>query len=191
MASVLTDSELLVGSADPDTFGELYERHGVAVRRYVVRRVGLTEAEDIAAETFIRAFRDRSRFRPIRESALPWLLGIANHVIGDHWRAERRRLAMLERLAKSDLEVVDLPELGLMPELIRALRGLKPIDRDTLLLMAWGELTRDEVAAALAIPVGTVNSRIARARKHLATGLGWPQGQNTVELKGEAHGRST
>lgn len=191
MANLLTDAELLARSSDPDTFGELYERYGVAVRRYAVRRVGSAEAEDITAETFIRAFRNRDRFVAIRDSALPWLLGIANHVIGDHRRAERRRLVMLQRLAESEPQLTDIPEIGLMPELVRALRALKPIDRDTLLLMAWGELTRDEVAAALGIAVGTVNSRIARARRQLATALGSPEGRTTVERKGEAHGQCT
>ena len=83
---------------EPAAFGMLYERHGLPVRRYVVRRVGIYEVEDLAAEVFVRAFRARSKYRADYQSALPWLLGVANHVISDHRRVERRRLATVERL---------------------------------------------------------------------------------------------
>src|ERR1700733_11335994 len=93
------DAELLNRSVlEPAVFGELYERHGVAVRRYVVSRVGVGNGEDLAAEGFLRAFRGRERCRAEHASALPWLLGVANHVISDHRRIERRRLVALEQL---------------------------------------------------------------------------------------------
>lgn len=172
MEHLLTDAELLQQSAlDPAAFGALYERHGLSVRRFVVRRVGIDDGEDLAAEVFIRAFRARSRYRAERETALPWLLGVANHVISDHRRIERRRLAALERLLVEGQEPAASPDAGLTLNVVRALRRLPGADRDTLLLLVWGELARDEVAAALGVPVGTVNSRIARARKRLATDL--------------------
>src|ERR1700691_672293 len=100
MESSLPDAELLARSVDdPGAFAGLYERHGLSVRRYVVRRVGDEPGDDIASEVFARAFRARGRYRADRDSALPWLLGIANHVIGDHRRLERRRLTALARLA--------------------------------------------------------------------------------------------
>lgn len=168
----LSDAQLLERSvAEPALFGSLYERHGVAVRRYVVRRVGPHDGEDLAAEVFVRAFRSRGRFRDELGSALPWLLGVANHVIGDHRRIERRRLATMERLLAQGAELAASADVGLTLEVIRALRGLPGRDRDTLLLLVWGELSRDEVAAALGVPVGTVNSRIARARRRLAADL--------------------
>lgn len=167
-----TDTELLSRSAtDPAAFGAIYERHGVAVRRYIVSRVGRSSGEDIAAEVFIRAFRTRHQCRAEHGSALAWLLGVANHVIGDHRRVERRRLAMLERLLAEQPAPVIQHEVGLTAEVIHALRRLPASHRDTLLLMVWGELSRDEVAVALGVPVGTVNSRIARARKRLASDL--------------------
>ena len=172
MDYLLTDAELLQRSClDRGAFGALYERHGLAVRRYVVRRVGVDDGEDLAAEVFIRAFRARSRYRAERDTALPWLLGVANHVIGDHRRIERRRLATLERLLIEGEELATSPDVGLTLEVVRALRRLPVADRDTLLLLVWGELSRDEVATGLGVPVGTVNSRIARARKRLATDL--------------------
>jgi RNA polymerase sigma factor (sigma-70 family) len=182
METIATDAELLRRSiSQPDLFGELYSRHGLAVRRYVVSRAGVASGEDLAAEVFIRAFRARAKCRAENDTALPWLLGVANHVISDHRRVERRRLAALELSAKQN-EVAAGPDVGLAPEVVRALRRLAATDRDTLLLMVWGELSRDEVAAALAVPVGTVDSRISRARKRLASDLA-PLRQARAELR--------
>ena len=103
MESNATDAELLLRSVlEPAVFGELYERHGVAVRRYVVSRIGSTGGEDLAAEVFIRAFRGRETCRA-ESSALPWLLGVANHVISDH---RRSRSAGSRRLSGSSLIAV-------------------------------------------------------------------------------------
>jgi len=171
MESNATDAELLLRSVlEPAVFGELYERHGVAVRRYVVSRIGSTNGEDLAAEVFIRAFRGRETCRA-ESGALPWLLGVANHVISDHRRVEKHRLAALERLFSDRREPAATPADGLTSEMIRALRRLPATDRDTLLLLVWGELSRDEVASALSVPVGTVDSRVSRARKRLAADL--------------------
>ena len=191
MTNVATDAELLRRSAsEPASFGELYERHGVAVRRYVVSRVGVGSGEDLAAEVFIRAFRARDKCRADRGSALPWLLGVASHVIGDHRRLERRRLATLERLLVEGHELAADPDTGLTVEMIHALRRLSVADRDTLLLLVWGELSRDEVAVALGVPVGTVNSRIARARKRLVSDLAPLRQAAPTELRlnGEGNG---
>lgn len=172
MENIETDAELLSRSAtEPGAFGEVYERHGVAVRRYLVSRVGSHDGEELAAEVFMRAFRTRDRCRAEHDSALPWLLGIANHVVGDHRRLERRRLAALERLLVEEPESAAQTEAALTAEVVSALRRLPATHRDALLLMVWGELSRDEVAAALGVPVGTVNSRIARARKRLVSDL--------------------
>jgi RNA polymerase sigma factor (sigma-70 family) len=167
-----SDAQLLRRSvSEPAVFGELYERHGVAVRRYVVSRVGAANGEDLAAEVFIRAFRGRESCRGENGGALAWLLGVANHVISDHRRLEKRRLAALERLFTDQHEFAVEPHLGLTSEVIRALRRLPATDRDTLLLLVWGELSRDELATALGVPVGTVDSRISRARSRLASDL--------------------
>jgi RNA polymerase sigma factor (sigma-70 family) len=168
MQSNSSDAELLARSVgEPAVFAVLYERHGLAVRRYVVRRIGDGAADDIASEVFARAFRGRARYRADHDAALPWLLGIANNVIADHRRLERRRLAGLERLARETPGVVEHPEPGLAPELVAALRALPAIERDTLLLVVWGELTQEQAAVAVGVPVGTISSRITRARKRL------------------------
>lgn len=172
MESLSTDAELLLWSVEePALFAGLYERYGLAVRRYVIRRTGDAAGDDLASEVFVRAFRARGRYLAQRDAALPWLLGIANNVIADHRRLERRRLAALERLASEAPDLVAHHDTGLAPELVAALRRLPAAERDTLLLVVWGELTQDEAAAALGVPAGTVSSRIARARKRLAAAL--------------------
>ena len=158
--------------AEPAAFAGLYERHSSAVHRYVARRVGMAVVEDLAAEVFVRAFRDRERCRLAHDSALPWLLGVANHVIADQRRVERRRLSALERLAHDRQDAVEHPDRAFAPALVHALRKMPVAERDALLLVAWGELSYEETAAALDVPVGTIRSRIFRARQRLAAALG-------------------
>lgn len=169
MKEMPSDAGILMRSVnDPSAFAALYERHGQAVRRYVARRVGSEAGEDLAAEVFVRAFRARERYRAERDSALPWLLGVANHVIADHRRSEVRRLNALQRMAGVASQFVEHEDPGLGANLVRELRRLSGDDRDALLLVVWGELTYEEVATALDVPIGTVRSRVARARRKLA-----------------------
>jgi RNA polymerase sigma factor (sigma-70 family) len=121
----------------------------------------------LAADVFVRGFRARGRYRTERDTALPWLLGIANNVIADHRRLERRRLATLARLSNDLDRYAEQSGAALDPALVAALRRLPAVERDTLLLVVWGELTQDEAAVALGVPVGTVSSRITRARQRL------------------------
>lgn len=167
-----SDAELLRQSVgDSDAFAKLYRRHRASVARYVARRLGAEMCEDVAAEVFIRAFGGRAGCVPERDSALPWLLGIANHVIGDHRRLEARRFAALSRAA-ADQRSVPSPEIrAVAPDVVDELRRLPKHERDTLLLVVWGELSYDEAASGLGVPVGTVRSRIARARTRLARAL--------------------
>lgn len=184
MESLSTDAELLARSVDePALFAGLYERHGLAVRRYVVRRIGDAAGDDLSSEVFVRAFRARGRYRAEHDVALPWLLGIANNVIADHRRRERRRLAGLERLSREAAALVEHPDAELAPELVAALRRLPAAERDTLLLVVWGELTQEEAAAALGVPIGTISSRITRARKRLGAALRSPRPPLTAELR--------
>jgi RNA polymerase sigma factor (sigma-70 family) len=155
----------------PPAFSALYERHLDAVARYVARRVGASAAEDLTAEVFVRAFRARARYRPERETALPWLLGIAGHVVADNRRAERRRLAALEQLAADAAVAAPRGDNQLSAGLVRRLRALPARDRDALLLVVWGELTYEEAAEALEVPLGTVRSRLNRARRRMSEGL--------------------
>ncbi|HEY6797480.1 MAG TPA: RNA polymerase sigma factor [Kineosporiaceae bacterium] len=175
-----TDSDVVVASlADPEAFGELYRRHAPAVHGFVLRRMGAEQADDVTADTFVTAFRIRDRFDRTRDSARPWLLGITVHQISRRWRAERAHLTTLAALEAAPLgpgrSVPDVSEVALArsvdARLAAALRRLRRGDRDVLLLVAWAELEYAEVAEALGIPVGTVRSRLHRARRLVRAAL--------------------
>jgi RNA polymerase sigma-70 factor (ECF subfamily) len=152
----------------PSSVEEAYRLHLPAIVRYLRRRLGDDAAEDAAADVFTRALRAHAKGQDV---SLPWLFGVAANVISERHRSERRRLRAVERLAgqapRADLPAEPGAELD--PELIRALRSLDRGDREALLLVAWGELSYEQVAEALSIPVGTVRSRIFRARRQLAS----------------------
>src|SRR5471032_1755260 len=120
MDSNSSDAEALArSSVEPSAFAILYERHHIAVRRYVARRVGSEVGDDLASEVFTRAFRGRERCRAEQASVLPWLLGVANHVIADHHRTEQRRLKALQRLAATAPQLIEHEDRALSAELVR------------------------------------------------------------------------
>lgn len=153
---------------DPEAFAAIFDRHFVAVHRYLARRVGSHRADDIAAQTFTLAFAHRGRYRDDLGTARPWLLGIATNLLRADYRAEQRRLAAVSRLGGEPVSDTD-GDGGLDPEIASALSRLDRPQRDALLLHVWGELSYPEIAAALEIPVGTVRSRISRACAALRT----------------------
>lgn len=174
MLSDAPDAETLRKSVDePDRFAAFYRRHVGTILRYLRGRLSPDVAEDAAHEVFLRAFRQRATYEPRFPTARPWLYGIAANVIADHHRNEVRRLRALERESQVSTTAprseVDAPELS--AELAAALRRLSLGDREALLLTVWGELSYEETAAALGIAVGTVRSRIARARAFLRAEL--------------------
>lgn len=172
-----TDAELVTRSlVDPEQFAGLFDRHAVAVHRYLGRRVG-DLADDLLSETFLVAFRRRADYRPERLDVRPWLIGIATNLVHGHARAERRRYRALARSA-AEPEVADdgdrdgrLDAQAMRGPLAAALAGLTAPDRDVLLLVAWGDLSYGEVAAVLDVPVGTVRSRLHRARRQTRAAL--------------------
>jgi RNA polymerase sigma-70 factor (ECF subfamily) len=174
---------------DPEQFAELYDRHAAVIHRYVSRRLGDEMADDVVAETFLAAFRWRQRYDLGRANARPWLYGIAANMIGRHRRAEIRRLRTLARtgadpVAEGHADRVDsrLAAAAVQRQLIEALAGLAAGDREVLLLIAWADLSYEETATALGIPLGTVRSRLNRARKKVREALG---GQDPTSLNQE------
>lgn len=165
-----TDGEAIAASVlDPPRFGQVFDRHVDAIYGYLCRRVGRTSAEELTSETFARAFDGRERFSG--EEALPWLYGIASNLVRHHARAERRQLAAYARVASRDAgEQLDVEVEGRMdaaamvPALSEALRRLRPDERDVLLMHAWQRLSYRDIADALDIAIGTVGSRLTRAR---------------------------
>ena len=136
-------------------------------------------ADDIVAETFLLAFRQRDPYDAARADARPWLYGIATHLIGRHRRAEIRLYRALARTGADPVtepftdRVDDRVSAGhASRQLAAALARLSAELRDTLLLAAWSDLSYEEIAAALGVPVGTVRSRLSRARGKLRQSLG-------------------
>ncbi len=156
--------------ARPERFEAIFGRHHAAVRAYLHRRVGPERADDLASATFVIAFERRDAFRADADSARPWLLGIATNLLRNEWRAERRALELLSAL-RADLAGSGAPEESDHAALAAALVGLDPDQRDVLLLFAWEDLNYQEIARALDVPIGTVRSRLARARARLTAAL--------------------
>jgi len=164
---------------EPEHFTVLFRRHAPHIQRYVVRRLGQDAADDIVAETFLLAFRQRDSYDQARADARPWLYGIATNLIGRHRRAEIRLYRALARTGADPVmepftdRVDDQVSAGTASRRLAAgLARLPEQLRDTLLLVAWSGLSYEEAATALGVPVGTVRSRMSRARSRLRRALG-------------------
>ena len=143
-------------------FEALFEEHFDAIYGYLARRVGPDLARDLAAETFTRAYAGRKRFDPGRGEPRAWLFGIANNLLRHHYRDEERRLRAFARVVIPPRDAA--PE---EPSVAEALAVLSREERDVLLLFAWADLSYEQIAEALALPVGTVRSRLNRARTRM------------------------
>ena len=157
--------------SEPEAFSILFRRHAPRIQRYIARRIGPDAAEDVVAETFLLAFRQRERYDQTRANALPWLYGIATNLIGRHRRDEIR---LYQAVVRTGADPVTEPftdrvdaAVSLDRAIATALNSLPPRYRDPLLLIAWGDLSYEEAALALGVPVGTVRSRLHRARAAL------------------------
>lgn len=168
------------------SFDRAFETEFPALHRYLHRRVGAAAANDLAAETFATAFRRWDRFdqaRPLR----PWLYGIAANLVRHHWRDERRKLRAYARtgvdpVLDPDDEAIDRVDAHALERTLAAgLADLRPQDREILLLHAWAELSDQEIAEALSLPLGTVKSRLHRTRGRL---------RNRIEADGQSEERT-
>ena len=172
------DAELWrrAGDGDAPAFGVLFERHEHAVRSFCHRRTGSADdAEDLTSITFLEAWRRRSEVVLDGDSLLPWLLGVAGNVVRHRWRTSVRHRAALSRLPRR--EVVDdhaddvasrLDGRSELDRTQRAFQRLRPADQEVLALCVFQHLDYAAAAIALGVPVGTVRSRLSRARARLA-----------------------
>ncbi|GAA2214808.1 RNA polymerase sigma factor [Nonomuraea monospora] len=164
---------------DPEVFALLYDRYFTEIYRYLAARLGSEHAEDLVSDAFLLAFNGRAGFDARRGTVRSWLFGIATNVVARHRRSEGRRLNALSKIAAvestdghEDGVTSRLAALASRPKLVRGLKGLAMGDRDAVFLLVFGGLGYEEIATALGIPVGTVGSRINRARKKLRKALG-------------------
>jgi RNA polymerase sigma-70 factor (ECF subfamily) len=171
--------------AEPQLFRVIFERHYRRVYAFLARRVGRSVADDLAAETFVRAFERRSSYDTSVERALPWLFGIAVNLLAHHRRSEARQLRALASLAAAEPRTDGDGRLDadVTARLVAALERLDDYDRDVLLLYAWAELSYEEIGQALAIPTGTVRSRLNRARRKLREALADDDAANVVQIR--------
>lgn len=174
------DAALIESSlADPEAFAALFDRYSAMLYRYVSRRLGPESAEDVVGETFLVAFSKRNRYDLEQRDARPWLFGIATKLVARHHRAEAARYRALRRSpvdgpveGPDDRVAAGVTASATRPVLTAALSGLARRDLDVLLLVAWGDLSYEEAARALGIPIGTVRSRLNRARRKVRAALG-------------------
>jgi RNA polymerase sigma-70 factor (ECF subfamily) len=164
-----------------ERFADLFDTYHSEIYRYVASRLSAAQADDLAAETFLVAFRGRARFTGPDEHVRAWLYGIATNLIRRHRRDEQRWYRALGRAGAAvnrpgddhdDRVVARLAAYGVQRDLTDALRSLRSGDRDVLLLVALAGLNYAEVAQALGIPPGTVGSRLNRARAAVRAALG-------------------
>ncbi|MEV0118807.1 RNA polymerase sigma factor [Streptomyces sp. NPDC050844] len=164
-----------IRAGEREAFGELYEAYARTVYNHALRLTGdWSTAEEVMSETFLAAWRTRERLDPDRGSLKPWLLGIATHKAQNANRGLRRRLAFLSR-QPSPPQVADFAEesAGRLDDARRlaavhgALRRLRRPEREVLVLCVWSGLDYAQAAEALGVPVGTVRSRLSRARARL------------------------
>jgi RNA polymerase sigma-70 factor (ECF subfamily) len=170
--SAADDAAVIEGSwREPERFAVLFDRHAPPIHRYLARRTDRQVADDLVAETFLAAFAKRDRYDLTHSDARPWLYGIATNLVGQH-RRDQARQYRISQAAAADPEVpghadrvaADVTAQATRPLLDTALAALAAGDRDVLLLIAYEQLTYREVSRALDIPVGTVQSRLHRAR---------------------------
>ena len=175
------DDAAVIGRSrnEPEVFEIVFRRYADQIQRYVARRIGADAADDVVAETFLLAFRQRGTYDLTYSCARPWLYGIATNLIARHRRTEVRQYRALARagideVAESFADRVDaaVSAGAVNRRLGAALAALPAGQRDALLLVAWGGLSQSEAAAALRVPAGTVRSRITRARGKLRRSLG-------------------
>jgi RNA polymerase sigma-70 factor (ECF subfamily) len=174
-----SDAKLIEQSlAEPEVFAVLFDRYAADIHHYAARRLGASAADDLVAETFLAAFRRRTSYDTSRSQARPWLYGIATTLIARQRRSEQRLYRALARTGVdplpepiADQVVRRVAAQGQQRRLAAALAGLSPADREVLLLVAWGGLSYEEIAEAVAVPVGTVRSRLHRARRKVREAL--------------------
>jgi RNA polymerase sigma factor (sigma-70 family) len=162
-----------IRDGDPEAFAQLFDRHGARVHAYALRRTADPgAADDVTALVFLEVWRRRREVELHQPSALPWLFGVAGNVIRRWHRTRRRHRDALDRLtglpAPSPALVEQQAEAAAeAASVLEQIRRLPRRERDVLMLSVWEGLSHTEIAVALGVPVGTVKSRLARARDRL------------------------
>jgi RNA polymerase sigma factor (sigma-70 family) len=176
--TMASDQDLWSHAADDgsgEAFGELFERHADRVYAHCFSRTGSwSMAEDLTSVVFLEAWRRRSEVRFSGDSALPWLLGVANNATRNAQRSLRRHNLLLAKLPPPGEEAdiaadaaARVDQERLAQHLLCAMGGLRQAEKEVLALCDWAGLSYADAAVAMGVPEGTVRSRLSRARQHL------------------------
>ncbi|NAZ84393.1 sigma-70 family RNA polymerase sigma factor [Kineococcus sp. R8] len=186
-----SDGELWrqAAAGDGDSFGVLFDRHADAVHRYCARRTGsLDAADDLLSIVFLEAWRRRAEVQLVDDVALPWLYGVAQRTVQRRWRTALRHRRALHRLPTvlmtpdhADEVAARLDDEKQLAQLQQAFRRLRPAEQDVLTLCVWQGLDYASAAIALGVPVGTVRSRLSRARARLQANIPPPGRQSSLD----------
>lgn len=182
--TIKSDAEIIRDSIDdPNEFREIFERHFEDIRRFAISRAGHHDGLDVASQVFVVAFKNRSSYRHEEyPDCRYWLFGIANTLIRSHYRKRGRSLDKETRASAVEPRSEPAPETGVVDLLAAeqqlaaaraAIEKLRPKLKEPLLLYCWEEMSYEQIAVTLGLPVGTVRSRINRARQKIRelTGL--------------------
>lgn len=177
MRTTRTDQDLwdMAVAGESMAFGELFERHHKAVYNYCFRRTASWDmAEDLTSQVFLETWRGRRSMALTIDSLLPWLLGVASRLTSHEWRTRARRLARDRRLPApaaipdpADSVAGRVDDERRMSRVLDAIHKLSRADQDVLSLCVFAGLDYESAAVALDVPIGTVRSRLSRARNHL------------------------
>jgi RNA polymerase sigma factor (sigma-70 family) len=163
-------------AGDSEAFGVLYDRHARAIYNFLYRRTASwSDAEDLTSAVFLHAWRRRAEIVLDRDSALPWLLRTADYTVRNEWRSKaryRKALAAAHLLVDHERDHADevarrLDDDEQIRRARKALGRLPKQQREIVELCIWAGLDQQAAAVALNVPLGTVKSRLSRARKQL------------------------
>ncbi len=161
-------------------FRELFSATYSQLVAYTRRRLfDISDVDDVVSEVYATAWRRRES-RDLDAPALPWLYGIAANVLRNQWRADGRRLQLVERLEAQPAEEhasISDPAESQREEIRTALKRLSFDDQEILRLVAWEGLGHAEIGQALGCSTNAVGIRLHRARQRLESGLAERQAQ--------------
>ena len=177
-------------AGDADAFGVLFKRHAKAIYNFLFRSTAdWAAADDLLSVVFLEAWRRRDK-KLDEGSVLPWLYGIAVNVLRNGRRSERRYAAAVRRLPRPEAEPDFAPaaeervdDARRMQRALELLHELPNREQEVFVLCAWIELSYEDAALALELPIGTVRSRLSRARarlRELESGRGHLEGGDSV-----------
>jgi RNA polymerase sigma-70 factor (ECF subfamily) len=168
-----------------DDFRQLFRDTNQRVYAFVRRHCDESDCDDLIAEVYLAAWRHVDQLPP---EPLPWLLGTARKVLGNHWRSRGRRLRLAAEMAGiSQLAASDCATQAVdRADLVAALRRLRDEDREILLLTGWDGLNATQAAEVLHCSAQAARARLSRARKRLAECLSEAEPATQLQLLTEA-----